>query len=47
MTERSPIGRFRFMDEQRVNLDGFAVENPALGLIAFNSPSDPQPSLQG
>ncbi len=45
MTERSPIGRFRFMDEQRVNLDGFAVENPALGLIAFNSPSDPQPSL--
>ena len=45
MTERSPIGRFRFMDEQRVNLDGFAVENPSLGLIAFNSPTDPQPSL--
>jgi len=45
MTERSPIGRFRFMDEQRVNLDGFAVENPSLGLIAFNSPSDPEPSL--
>jgi propanediol dehydratase large subunit len=33
------------MDEQRVNLDGFAVENPGLGLIAFNSPSDPMPSL--
>ncbi|MFZ4485724.1 MAG: propanediol/glycerol family dehydratase large subunit [Candidatus Nanopelagicales bacterium] len=45
MTERRPIGRFRFMDEQRVNLDGFAVENPGLGLIAFNSPGDPEPSL--
>ena len=45
MTKRRPIGRFRFMDEQRVNLDGFAVENPGLGLIAFNSPSDPMPSL--
>lgn len=45
MTERRPIGRYRFMDEQRVNLDGFAVENSALGLIAFNSPDDPAPSL--
>ena len=40
-----PIGRFRFMDAQRVNLDGFAVENSELGLIAFNSPADPKPSL--
>ena len=39
------IGRFRFMDAQRVNLDGFAVESPDLGLIAFNAPSDPLPSL--
>ena len=39
------IGRFRFMDQQRVNLDGFAVEDPELGLIAFDSPHDPQPSL--
>jgi propanediol dehydratase large subunit len=39
------IGRFRFMDEQRVNLDGFAVEDPALGLVAFSSPHDPAPSL--
>jgi len=39
------IGRFRFMDAQRVNLDGFAVEDPTLGLIAFDSPADPQPSL--
>ncbi len=29
-----PIGRIRFMDAQRVNLDGFAVEDPELGLTA-------------
>jgi propanediol dehydratase large subunit len=40
-----PIGRFRFMDAQRVNLDGLAVEDPRLGLIAFDSPDDPAPSL--
>jgi propanediol dehydratase large subunit len=39
------LGRFRFMDAQPVNLDGFAVEEPALGLIAFDSPADPLPSL--
>ena len=39
------IGRFRFMDAQRVNLDGFAVEDAGLGLIAFDSPADPEPSL--
>jgi propanediol dehydratase large subunit len=39
------IGRFRFMDAQPVNLDGFAVEDPSLGLIAFDAPADPQPSL--
>ena len=39
------IGRFRFMDEQRVNLDGFAEPDPALGLVAFDSPADPEPSL--
>lgn len=43
MTES--IGRFRFMDAQRVNLDGFAVPDAALGLVAFDSPSDPEPSL--
>jgi propanediol dehydratase large subunit len=42
---RVPIGRFRFMDQQRVNLDGFAVEDASLGLIAFTSPQDPLPSL--
>ena len=40
-----PIGRVRFMDAQRVNLDGFAVENADLGLIALRSPHDPAPSL--
>jgi propanediol dehydratase large subunit len=43
MSER--IGRYRFMDAQAVNLDGFAVEDPALGLIAFDAPDDPEPSL--
>jgi propanediol dehydratase large subunit len=43
MTES--IGRFRFMDAQRVNLDGFAVPEPALGLVAFDAPQDPDPSL--
>ncbi|MFN8079368.1 MAG: propanediol/glycerol family dehydratase large subunit [Kineosporiaceae bacterium] len=40
-----PIGRFRFMDAQNVNLDGFAVPDAALGLMAFDSPGDPAPSL--
>ncbi len=39
------IGRYRFMDAQAVNLDGFAVEDPRLGLVAFDSPDDPRPSL--
>lgn len=45
MSETQPIGRFRFMDQQRVNLDGFAVEEASLGLVAFDSPADPVPSL--
>jgi propanediol dehydratase large subunit len=43
---REAVGRIRFMDEQRVNLDGFAVEDPALGLVALHSPADPAPSLR-
>ena len=39
------IGRIRFMDAQRVNLDGFATPDPDLGLIAFDSPHDPTPSI--
>lgn len=41
--ERS--GRFRLMDDQNVNLDGFAQESADLGLIAFGSPADPEPTL--
>ncbi len=33
------------MDAQRVNLDGFAVEDAALGLIAMRSPHDPVAGL--
>ena len=40
-----PIGRVRFMDAQRVNLDGFATENADLGMVAYDSPADPTPSL--
>ena len=38
-------GRFVLLDEQRVNLDGIAVEDPELGLVAVASPYDPEPSL--
>jgi propanediol dehydratase large subunit len=41
-----PVGRVRFMDAQRVNLDGFAKEEPGLGLIALRSPHDPEPGLR-
>jgi propanediol dehydratase large subunit len=40
-----PVGRVRFMDAQRVNLDGFAVEDADLGLVAMRSPHDPEPGL--
>src|SRR5215831_14314973 len=40
-----PVGRVRFMDAQRVNLDGFAREEPGLGLVALRSPEDPEPGL--
>lgn len=33
------------MDQQRVNLDGFAHEDPRLGLVALRAPRDPEPSL--
>jgi propanediol dehydratase large subunit len=33
------------MDRQRVNLDGFAIEDAELGLTALRSPHDPWPSL--
>jgi propanediol dehydratase large subunit len=45
MSDDQVPGRVRFMDAQRVNLDGFAEPNAALGLVAMSSPSDPAPSL--
>src|SRR6516164_4115560 len=41
----APVGRVRFMDAQRVNLDGFAVEDAELGLVAMRSPYDTPPGL--
>ena len=43
--EDGPIGRIRLMNAQAVNLDGFAREDPALGLVALRAPDDPEPSL--
>ncbi len=37
--------RFEVLSQRPVNSDGFAAENPELGLIAISSPYDPQPSL--
>jgi propanediol dehydratase large subunit len=39
------LGRLRMLDTRRVNLDGFVVPNPELGLVAMASPYDPKPSL--
>lgn len=38
-------GRMRILDAKPVNLDGFSVTDPALGLVAMRSPHDPEPSL--
>ena len=39
------LGRFRVLNSKPVNLDGFSVANPDLGLVAMASPHDPSPSL--
>jgi Dehydratase large subunit len=39
------LGRMRALDGQPVNLDGFAAEDHDLGLVAFRSRNDPEPSL--
>jgi len=39
------LGRFRVLNAKPVNLDGFSVANPELGLVAMHSPHDPSPSL--
>lgn len=43
--EERTLGRFERLAEQRVHLDGFALEDPELGLVALHSPFDPEPSL--
>lgn len=49
MTEQdnstTATGRFRLMNQQSVNLDGFATPAPEIGLIAFQGTCDPIPSL--
>jgi propanediol dehydratase large subunit len=35
----------RVLDAKPVNLDGFSVADPDLGLVAMRSPHDPEPSL--
>lgn len=42
MTE---LGRFTVLNAKPVNLDGFSVADPDLGLVAMASPHDPSPSL--
>jgi propanediol dehydratase large subunit len=39
------LGRMRVLDAKPVNLDGFSVADPQLGLVAMRSPHDPEPSL--
>ena len=39
------LGRFRVLNAKPVNLDGFSVADPDLGLVAMHSPHDPAPSL--
>ena len=34
------------MEQRPLHLDGFAVEDPTLGLVALSSPHDPRPSLR-
>lgn len=44
-SDAAGLGRMRILDAKPVNLDGFSVANPALGLVAMHSPHDPEPSL--
>lgn len=39
-------GRFRALDDQPVNLDGFVDEAPDLGYVAMRSPNDPPATLR-
>jgi propanediol dehydratase large subunit len=39
------VGRLDALEGRPVNLDGFATEDPELGLVALHGPHDPEPSL--
>jgi propanediol dehydratase large subunit len=43
--EHENLGRMRVLDARPINLDGFSVPDPELGLVAMRSPFDPEPSL--
>ena len=43
---RPVLGRFAGLDERPVNLDGFSQEDDDVGLIAFESAHDPEPSVE-
>lgn len=45
MGEYHGLKRFEVLDRRAVNLDGFAAEDPELGLAALRSPYDPEPSV--
>ena len=38
--------RFEILEQRDVNKDGFVKEWPEVGLIAMNSPNDPEPSIK-
>lgn len=43
-TKRS--GRFRVLESQPINQDGFVTEWPEMGFVAMASPNDPKPSIR-
>lgn len=40
------LGRFLGLDQRPVNLDGFSEEDDDVGLVAFESTHDPEPSVE-
>lgn len=44
--ERPRLGRLEALDARALRLDGFATEDPELGLMALHSPFDPPPTLR-
>jgi propanediol dehydratase large subunit len=44
--DRAASARSEFLASRPISEDNLVPEDPALGLVAFSSPSDPQPSLR-